>query len=87
MLNTLKIAAAVTSLAVAAIALPGTAQARFGAAVAVETETLLQPVYYYGYRGYGYRGYYGGYYPRYYGGYGYGGYRGYYAPRRYYRYY
>ena len=72
MLNTLKVAAAATTLAVAAIALSGTAQARFGASVAADTEALLQPVHYYGYRGYGYYGY-----PRYYGGYGYRGYGGY----------
>lgn len=84
--KTLKIAAAVTTIAVAALISSGTAQARFGAGVAIEAETLLQPAHYYGY-GYGYRGGYGYgyyapryYYPRYYG------YRGYYAPR-YYRYY
>jgi hypothetical protein len=81
MLKAIKIAAAASVIAIAAGVLPGTAQARFDATVAVETGSLLQPVHYYGY-GYGYRGYRGYYYPRYYGY----GYRGYYAPR-YYRYY
>lgn len=82
MLNTLKVSAAAT-IAVTALVLSGTAQARFDASLAEEAGAIAQPVHYYGYRGYGY-------YPRYYGGYGYRGYgygyRGYYAPR-YYRYY
>jgi len=86
MLNALKIAAAATTIASAALALSVPAQARFDASLAARAGSDLQPVHYYGY-GYGYRGGYGSYAPRYYapryyGGYGY---RGYYAPR--YRYY
>ncbi len=70
------IAAAAASLAVAAIALPGSAEARFDSGLAAETGSLTEPVYYY-YRRY-YRPRY--YAPRYYA-------PRYYAPRRYYRYY
>lgn len=89
MLNALKIAAAATTIATAALALSVPAQARFDAGLAQQSGSDLQPVHYYGYGygyrgyGYGYRGGYGYYAPRYYGGYGY---RNYYAPR-YYRYY
>jgi hypothetical protein len=80
------ISAVAASLAVAAVALPSSAEARFGAgidaaAIAADTGTLAQPVYYYYRRGY-YRPRY--YAPRYYA-------PRYYAPRyyapRYYRYY
>ena len=76
------ISAVAASLAVAAIALPSSAEARFGAGITAETGSLAQPVYYYGYR----RGYYAPRYyaPRYYA-------PRYYAPRyyapRHYRYY
>jgi hypothetical protein len=65
------IAAAVAALAVAAIVLPGSAEARFDAGVAAQTGSLTEPVYYYYRRRY--------YAPRYYA-------PRYYAPR-YYRYY
>jgi len=68
------------SLAVAAIALPGSAEARFGAGIIAETGSLAQPVYYYYRRGYYAPRYYA---PRYYA-------PRYYAPRYYaprYRYY
>jgi hypothetical protein len=78
------ISAVAASLAVAAIVMPGSAQARFGAGIAADAAMIsgseAQPVYYYyyGYR----RPYY--YAPRYYA-------PRYYAPRyyapRYYRYY
>ncbi len=76
------ISAAAASLAVAAIAMPSSAEARFGAGIAADAAAVsgsaVQPVYYYGYR----RPYY--YAPRYYA-------PRYYAPRyyapRYYRYY
>ena len=72
--------AAAASLAVAAIALPGSAEARFGAGITAETGSLAQPVYYYYRRGYYAPRYYA---PRYYA-------PRYYAPRYYaprYRYY
>ena len=65
------ISAVAAGLAVAAFALPGSAEARFDAGIAAETGSLAQPVYYYYRRGY--------YAPRYYA-------PRYYAPR-YYRYY
>jgi len=78
MLRTVKIAAAAATIAVTAVALSGTAQARFDASLAQEAGSLVEPVQYYGY---GYRRYYA---PRYYA-------PRYYAPRyyapRYYRYY
>jgi hypothetical protein len=79
MLRAVKIGAAAATVAVAAIALSGNAQARFDAGIAAEASSLVQPVYYYRY---GYRPRY--YAPRYYA-------PRYYAPRyyapRYYRYY
>jgi hypothetical protein len=77
------ISAVAASLAVAAVAMPSSAEARFGAGIAADAAAVsgsaVQPVYYY----YGYRRpYY--YAPRYYA-------PRYYAPRyyapRYYRYY
>jgi hypothetical protein len=73
-------AAAAASLAVAAIALPSSAEARFDSGLAAETGSLTQPVYYYYRRAYRPRYYAPRYYaPRYYA-------PRYYAPR-YYRYY
>lgn len=63
MRNILTIGTAALALGVAAIAMPGDAQARFGAgatAQANEVAPAAQPVRYYGYRSY--------YAPRYYGG-------------------
>ncbi len=75
------ISAVAGSLAVMAIALPSSAEARFGAGITAETGSLAQPVYYYYRRGYYATRYYA---PRYYA-------PRYYAPRyyapRYYRYY
>jgi hypothetical protein len=89
---------AATSIAVAAIAMPSTADARWGwwgpalggfAAGAIIGSAFARPYYaypYYGY-GYGYGPYYGYGYPAYYGYYAPRPYYGYYAPRPYYGYY
>jgi hypothetical protein len=88
---------AATSIAVAAIAMPSTADARWGwwgpalggfAAGAIIGSAFARPYAYpyYGY-GYGYGPYYGYGYPAYYGYYAPRPYYGYYAPRPYYGYY
>ncbi|HWV52655.1 hypothetical protein [Pseudorhodoplanes sp.] len=65
-------AVAAASLAVAAVAAPTNAEARFGPSPGMPEATTAQPVYYYGYR----PRYYGYYAPRYYA-------PRYYAPRYY----
>jgi hypothetical protein len=87
--------AAASTIAVATVATPNTAEARwgwwgpaFGGLVigAIIGAALSRPYYAYPYYGYGY-GYGYGYAPAYYGGYYAPAYYGYYAPRPYYRYY